>query len=159
MSESDGTYWEGATWVYQASIENSAGGASNQSYTLSLPVGSELELLYGELVNTDTSSRNATVELNSGANRLARLLNSIGVSAGFGIGFPVAGSAASGQGPAAGQRFIMTGPMRLIITLASVAASQGSACGLVCRIRGGVPTVVEAGEASAVITINIEEVL
>ncbi len=154
----DDAFWAGSLWVYQADITNGAGGAGDNSYTVTVGVGNELELLYGELFNGDTSARTVTVEIDDGTNRIAQLLN-VAADAAKRHGFPINDDISTGGGVVAGggRRFILAGAMRLIVTIAAVALSQDSALGLVCRIRGGAPTVVEAGASTPTININTEQ--
>ncbi len=150
----------GQTWVYHADIVNSAGGAADNSYTVSLAVGNEMEILYGEVLNGDTAGRVVTVLIDTGTagENLASLV-SITADAGSTQAFPHSDvSGVAGTHLSAGAPLLFSGGMRLVVTVAAVALSQDTAFGLVCRTRNAVPTVVEAGEASATITINEERV-
>ncbi len=152
-------YWDGALWVYQADITNDAMDIAAQSYTVVPGAGNEMEILYGELFNGDTSSRVADVTIDDGANELGRLL-ALTANAASRHGFSLLFTQTAAGGPAsAGPRYIIAGTTRLVANVASVAVSQDTAFGLVCWIRGGVPTVTEAATAGVpVISINTEQV-
>ncbi len=159
MTQSD-DYWEGALWVYHASITNDAMDVATHTYTITVGAGNELEILFGSVLQGDTSNRAVTVEITDGTNRLAVLIGST-VNAGVRAAFPTA-TPFIAAGPiliSAGTRIILGGAMELVVTIGAVAVSQDSALGLVCRIRGAVPTVVEAASAGTpVISIDTEQV-
>lgn len=150
-------YWDGALWIYQADITNGAGGAGDQTYTLTVGTGNELEVLYGEVFNGDTSARVVTVIIDDGTNQITQILN-LTAGAGARVAFPVSTTQGDSAGVAAGARLIVAGTMRIVVRVAAVALSQDSALGLACRIRGGVPSVVEAGASTPTININTEQV-
>ena len=151
------SYWNGRTWVYQADITNGGGGAGNHSYTVTVASGNELEVLYGELFNGDTSNRTGEVIIDDGTNQLSRFLSGT-INAAARWPFPIAdGQAAAGMSLGGG-RVIISGTMRLVATVASVAASENTAFAVVCRIRGGIPTVVEVGASTPTININTETI-
>ena len=153
----NGVWKAGRLFVYQADVTNGAGGAGNQSYTFTPGDGNELEILYGELLNGDTSTRVATLEIDDGTNHLAYLGNE-SVTAGSRMAFPTADPPGNDSTVSAGAPLLLSGTMRLIVLLASVAASQNSALGLVIRLRGGVPTITEAGASTPTINVNVERV-
>jgi len=136
---------------------NGAGGAGDNGYTVTVGLGSEIEVLYGELFNGDTSNRTAVVDISDGTNRLGTLINGT-LNAGARSTFPGANPFAAAGNPGTPTRIILSGAMVITATVLAVAASQDSALGLVCRIRGPVPTVVEAGASTPTITINTERV-
>ncbi len=149
-------YWGGGLWVYQASIVNGAGGAGVHSYTFTFGVGGEAEILYGEFFNGDTVGVALTVSIDDGTNELAELM-SVTADAASRHSFPHSDvSGVAGTHTSAGARLLLGGGMRLIGLSGSVAASQDTNFALVCRIRGGVPTVVEVGASTPTITINTE---
>ncbi len=151
-------YWDGGTWVYQASITNGAGGAGVQSYTVVPGRGNEMEVLYGEFFNGDTVGVVLTVSVDDGANELAELM-SVTADAASRHSFPHSDvSGVAGTHTSAGARIIVAGTMRLIALSASVAASQDTNLGLACRIRGSEPVVTEVGASTPTITINTEQV-
>ncbi len=154
-------YWTGANWMYHATVTNGAGGAGNQSYTLTPGTSNELEILYGVIFNGDSAGRVATVEIDTGTagETLAEIV-SVTADAGSSHSFPHSDvAAAGGTHLSAGPRIFLSGGMRLVATVAAVAASEDSAFGLVCRIRGPVPTVVEAGASTPTIVIDEERTI
>lgn len=158
MTVSDGSYWDGALWIYQADVTNGAGGAGVQSYTVTTVAGSEMELLYGEFFNGDTLGVVLTVTIDDGTNELIELM-SLTADAASRHSFPHSDTpAVGGTHLSSGSRIFLGGGMRIVGSTASVAASQDTAFALVCRIRGAVPTVVEAGASTPTINVNVERV-
>ena len=148
----------GAIWVYQADITNGAGGAGSHTYTLTPGVGNEIEILQGEVFNGDSSSRVISSLVDDGANRLYPIQNDLTIGAAGRYAMPVGESMAANRNSVGYSKYALAGTMRLVVTVASVAASQDSALGLVARIWGGVPDMVEAGASTPTININTERV-
>lgn len=156
MSESDGTYWEGATWVYHTTITNGAGGGGTIEFTIVPGAGTELEILYGEIINGDTVARTCKVHiLDDDDNRLG-IIQSKSVSAAVHLPFPTNGTADLAE--LGTTRLIVSREMKIYVAVESVAASQDATLALVCRIRGALPAVAEAGNSTPTITINKEQV-
>ncbi len=152
-------YWDGGTWVYQADITNDAMDAANQIYTITPGVGNEMEVLYGSLFNGDTSARNGNVRINDPSANLILHLANESVTAGAFIPVLSVGPSNTIDTHNYG-RVILSGAMRLVVTITAVAVSEDSALGLVCRIRGSLPLVIESASAGTpVISINTEQVL
>ena len=155
MTRDEG-YWDGATWVYEATLIN--GGTSGSIVALIVPgAGNEMELLYGTITNQDTSTRASVViiESDDGAN-LGLFLNSDNVGAGGTAMFPNT-NATIARLPG-GQRNLISGEMQLRVQLTSVAASQDFRVAVVCRIRGGVPTVTATVTSGGSETVRTEKV-
>jgi len=146
-------------WDYQADITNGAGGAGDNSYTITVPVGAVLEIEYGELFNGDTSNRTAVIEIRGdGGERLATLINGT-LNAAARSSFPSANIfAAAGNPLGTSARIFVSGGMDIVAAVLAVAASQDTAFGISCRIWGEVPTVVEAGASTPTINVNLEKV-
>ena len=148
-------YWDGAIWVYHSIVANeAAAGASTISWTVVPGTGNEMEVLYGRISNLDTAGRAVTVDIETDtAGELLSNLVQVTMNAGAGNGFPQAITAgAGGAAAASGTRYIVAGTMRLVGSVLSVADGEDAEFGLVCRVRGGVPTVTEAGAGTIVIT-------
>jgi len=131
---------------------------ATQTYTMTVGLGNELEVLYLEVFNGDTSARVIDVSIDDGTNVLWSLFRRAGTStaAAGSLPWPHTGASILEGGHT---RLMMSGVMRLVASVAAVAVSQDSALSLVCRIRGPVPTVVEAASAGTpVISINTERV-
>lgn len=153
-------YWDGALWVYHSTITGQAGqGAGDITWLIVPGGGSEMEILYGEVINGDTAARvaNVDIETDQAGERLARLVNT-SVSAAEWIDFPVTDENASSSVAQAGPRYIVAGTMRILVTVTTVAQAEDATLGIVCRIRGGVPTVTEDGAGTPVITDLTEQV-
>lgn len=151
MGENEG-YWEGATWVYHSRIANEVGqGASDITWLVIPGAGNEFEMLYFDLHNADTATRVATsvIETDTAGERVATFQTGINVTADGHFAGPFADT---DNATSAGVRFIVSGTMRLLFTLAAVADGQDAVLGLACRIRGGLPTVTEGGAGTIVIT-------
>lgn len=154
-------YWEGALWVYQATITSDGVDAGDQVYTITIGAGSELEILYGTIFNGDTAGRNVRVDIDDGTNRIGQLLFATSANAGASQSFPVGGAVegSAGNVSGSGARYIVAGTMRIVATVFAVAVNQDSAFAIACRIRGDAPTVVETMSAGTpTIVINTEQV-
>lgn len=148
-------YWDGALWVYHSHVTHQAGeGAGTIRWTTVPGAGNEMEILYGEIRNDDTVARTAKVVIDDGnAAQVLATLVEVGCDAAQNQGFPVSDApSAGGTQVSAGARFIIAGTMRIVAEVAAVADSQDASFGIVCRLRGGVPTVTE--EAVGVIVID-----
>ena len=145
-----------ALWIYQADITNGAGGAGDQTYTLTVGVGNELEVLYVRVLQGDPTSRLVLAQIDDGTNQGPRLIGGSTAQDTF-RQWPTAGSSAD-DGVLGSARLLMAGAMRLIVTIQAVALSENTACWIGCRIRSGVPTVVESGASTPTININSEAV-
>ncbi len=148
-------YWDGGTWVYQADITNDAMDIANQEYSIQPGAGNEMEILYGFIQNEDTSTRTIFIRIDDGAGNF--LLNyTISTAAGLRAHiFPTVDN----ENRPNMSRYVVSGTMRFIVSVLSVAVSQDSRFGIVCRIRGGAPTVTESASAGVpVININTEQV-
>lgn len=122
-----------------------------------------MQVLYGTLLNLDTVSRNGNVRIADGSGNvigalLGGVLDSVAISANDSVPIPGAAATSTTGQPQQG-RFIVGGSLEILATLASVADGQESDFSLVTRIRGRVPTVVEAGGGTPTVTINLETVL
>lgn len=148
-------YWDGANWVFEADITNDGSNSGNHVYTITVGAGNELEILYGNILNGDTSARTASAVIDDGSTTTA-FMESLSLGAGAQAGFPHANAAGTIEtGPT---RFIVAGTMRIVVTVASVATSQDTALAIACRIRGGIPTVVLTSPTDAVEVVNTNRV-
>lgn len=153
-------FWSGALWVYSADIENGAGGGGNIFITLTPGAGNELELLYGMLSNQDTAGRAGEMELRDADDNLLAHLFEEGatITNGNEVSIPGIDEITASDNAALPNRIFLAGDMDFLMNLVSVAASENVVFGLCCRIRGGLPTVVESGNSTPTITINMEQV-
>ena len=151
------SWMAGSLWEYQADITNGAGGAGDHSYTVTPGVGNELWILYGEVLNGDTATRTVTMAIDTGADQLYDFSNEA-LGAGVRAPFPGRGASTVPRHHNANY-YMLAGAMRFIVTIAAVALSQNTALGLVARIKGGAPTVAEAGASTPTININTEQVI
>lgn len=160
MSDEEGSWWDGETWVYFADVENDGVNSGNHQYQVIIPVGSEMQVLYGMFKNTDTAARTLTIEIYdaSATYLLARIISS-SLNAGALSAFPYLGAVfgAGGNNLHQPQRLIISGGMVLHIKLASIAVSEGSQLSLVCRIRGAKPVVTITSPTDAVETVRVNE--
>lgn len=152
-------YWEGRLFVYHATVTNGAGGDGDISFLTVPGQGNELEILYGHLHNGDTVGRTGTidVETDTGGQLVARLMPSVAFAAAARRFFP--SSELSGDNLAAtAKRWIISGTQRMNATIAAVGASDDVTFAFAARLRGGMPTITEAGASTPTITINEERV-
>lgn len=152
-------YWEGATWVYYANITNDGSNSGSHIYVVVPGAGNEMEVLYGEVDNDDTSTRSVfgTIEDDSG-NLLYRIIpDAMAATAGTAISFPVTDEVGADAGGAS-RRLFVSGTMALRFTVGAVAVSQDTAFAIVCRIRGSVPTVTLISPTNAVEVVDTNRV-
>lgn len=158
MSDAEGSYWDGQLWEYRGDVENDAAGASAITFTITIPVGSEAEILYGLVINQDVAGRTTNAQiLESGGGLMADIFPELSLAAG--ARRPILALAVQNSGVGNMQRTIVGGGMTILVTVAAVALSQDAVFAVVMRIRGSVPTVVEAGGGTPVITIDTERTL
>lgn len=148
-------YWDGATWAYQAEIVNAA-AAGNHTYDISSGEGSEFEIIGGQLLQGDTVSRTAHIRIDDGTTTIIDIFPSTSTAAGTLIKFP--STLANDARILVARPWIVSGTLRLIATVESVGANDDSTLGLICRIRGSVPTATETGGAGATVNNNVERV-
>ena len=149
-------YWDGATWVYEATLLNGA-GAGTILAVIASSAGEEMELLYGMLQNQDTSTRNASVviEDDSGEN-LVFFLNADAITAGGTASFPTTEeNIVRGAG---GQRYFISGTQQLNVTIVSVGGSQDMRVAVAMRIRSAVPTVTATVSSGGSETVRSERI-
>lgn len=149
-------YWDGALWVFQGTVLTDGSNSGTASLRVDPGVGNEFEVLYGHIRHSDASSRSVQVIVRDASdNEVAFLLNTSGTANVF--GFPQSGSGA-GIGSAGGSRYIVAGTMDLFLSVGSMSVSDTATFGVVCRIRGGVPTAALAGPTGSTDTINTDRV-
>ncbi len=153
-------YWDGATWVYQTDITSDAMDAANHTYIIVPGAGNEIEILYGYLFNGDISARAGSVRIDDGGNRLGSLIDDANnLAAGARRYFPVAANDSDDKPSGPSGRIFLSGTMRVFARVDAVSVTEDSAFSIVCRIRGGIPTVTEGASAGVpVISINKEQV-
>ena len=148
----------GATYVFQGTILNGGVTLGDHTYAIATQAGSELMLMYGDILNGDAAGRAGSVDVDDGTNILAKLLgNAQTIGAGARRGFPVSGTVGDNQAPSPLLGFI-SGGMRILATVSSVAISQDTAFAIVARIRGREPTVTLTGPAGSTATTNTNRV-
>ncbi len=120
-----------------------------------------MQILYGQLVNGDTSTRTADIRIDdaAGGDIVTTLVRVSTAAAGF-QAFPqnYSPAAAGTNAGGGGGRFILAGAMSLHADVDAVGAGQDATFSVAARIRGAVPTVTEAGNSTPTITINTEQV-
>lgn len=152
-------YWSGGTWIYHVQITNGAGGSGTVSVTVVPGDGNEFDVLYGGIINGDSTNRTLRAEIldESGGNTLGRLAR-LSAGAGTALSFPATDEQANDNSSGAGARYTVSGSMAFLMTGAAIAASQDLTFGVACRIRGGIPTATEVGQSTPTITVNTEVV-
>lgn len=145
-------------FVFQGTVVNGAGGAGDQSLTVTAAAGSRVEIVSFEIINQDTAARATTLTQDDGSgNILLHVLQSAGsLAAAASLMFPQLGSVAGTSGNQGNpQRVMIAGTARLIATVAAVAASQDSAYSFVALVWGGAPTCTLAGASTPTLTTNV----
>ena len=148
----------GATYVFQGTIVNGGVTSGDHTYTIATQAGSELMIMYGDVLNGDAAGRAGRVDVDDGTNILAKILgNAQTIGAGARRGFPVSGTVGDNQAPSPLIGFV-SGGMRVIAVVSGIAVSEDTAFALVARIRGREPTVTVAGPAGSTATTNTNRV-
>ncbi len=154
-------YWEGATWIYRATITNDGTNSGTHTYSVVPGAGNEFELVAGVLFNGDTTGRVVTGMIAAPAgdvlNRLIERNDSLG--AGAEQGFPSAPIVGDNAPGAAGPRYIVAGTMILRCSVAAVAINQDTAFGVTIRFRGATPVPALTSPTDAVEVVVINQVL
>ncbi len=157
MSNIRYTWPMGNVWVYHADIVNDNTNSGNHIYSVVPGDGNAMEILYGSLLNGDTSTRTGNVWIQdaAGGNQITRLLNET-LGAGALRSFPTIGIGDAVE--AQGGRFFVYGNMALRGEVLAVATDQDSAFALAALVRGALPTVTLTSPTSAVETVNTNAV-
>ena len=152
-------YWEGATWVYHASITNNGSNSGNHDYVIVPGAGNEFQILTGTIFNGDTSSRSVEGRIRDDGQRTLGYVieRDATVAAADQRAFPSTQSLGDG-GPAQTSRFIVSGTMEVFLQVRLIAVNQDSQIGLVARIRGGLPTVTLTSPTGATEVVNTNRV-
>lgn len=155
-------YWDGALYVFQADIVNNGANSGNHIYAVTSGVGSEMELLYGNVFNGDGSNRTITgvIQDDGGEDLGFPIPSGHTLNAGNNYSFPATDApAATHTAFSAGVRPIFGGGMLLRVQVSSIAVSQDTEFALVLRIRGAIPTVTMTSPTGATETINTNKVM
>lgn len=156
MTAEPGSYWDGATWVYRATITNDGSNSGNHIYNISPGEGNEMEFLYGTVLNGDTATRTIHIEIDDGSDDQVMVNYTISTAAG--IRAHVFPTVANENRPNM-TRYILSGPMRLRLSVLALATSENSEIGIACRIRGNVPTVTLTSPTDAVEVVSTNRVM
>ncbi len=157
MSNIRYTWPMGNLWVYHADIVNDASNSGDHRYSVVPGDGEAMEILYGGILNGDSSSRTGNVWIRDAltGNDLTRLMNETLGAAAF-RSFPTVGAGDSVE--AQGGRFLVYGNMALVGEVLAVAVSQDSAFALAALVRGALPTVTLVSPTDATETVNTNAV-
>lgn len=151
-------YWDGATFVYRATVINGGGGGGDTSVTLEPGTGNEFDLTAGTIAHNDAtaSTINALIR-DEDDNTQVPLIALASVAQNSLLNFPHVGAvpATGGNGPGQ-RRYIISGTMDLFVNAVAMDASEGSTHTLFGRIRGSVPAMTESGNSTPTITITTE---
>ncbi len=154
-------HWEGATWVFHADITNDGTNSGDHVYAVVPGGGNEMEILYGRVLNGDTSSRTIIVEIGSDSTPseiLALMVPTTSITAGSTIPFPTTDEFSNSSAVQGVSRWLIAGTMALFVQVAAVAINQDTAFSVVGRVRGGVPTATLTSPTDAVETVNVNQV-
>lgn len=150
-------YWDGALWAYHADITNDGSNSGNHLYSLVPGAGNELEFLQGTLFNGDAVGRTGLAIIHDAAGgNVLHTLRSVSIAATDFLDLPNLSSGSNASGMS--NRIFVAGTMDLLFQVNAMAVSKESRCGIVCRIRGGLPTVTLTSPADAVEVVNMNQV-
>lgn len=146
-----------ALWIYQADITNGAGGAGTHTYAFTVPAGGTVQILYGQILNGDTSNRAAVATiLDPSSGSLYEVIDSATLNAGTRTNFPTAEIFNSAGNGGAAQKLLLGSNMIFQVQVVDVAASENTALGLAMKIWGPVPSAAETGASTPTINVNTE---
>ena len=140
-------------YMFYGTVVNGAGGAGTNSYTVQPGEGNILEIIDGAIENGDTSTRAVTARIDTGTNTEligGGIIQSENLAAGNFMGLWRALSGPTVPAPTGRQ--VLGGLMRLIVTIASVAASEDTAFGFYAWLYGAEPTITLAGASTPTTT-------
>ncbi len=147
-------YWDGALWVYNAQILRDGSTSGTDIIEITPGDGNEMELLYGQVTHNEGTGRQARITIEnslSDDDRLTHLADAA-INNTY-ILFP---RDAAGVGYT---RLIIAGEQVLKLTIESLAINITSKYSVVCRIRGGIPTVAVTKPADSTLTTNTNKVM
>ncbi len=147
----------GATWVLAADIVNDGSNSGDHAYAISPGAGAEVYILDGFIINEDAAGRNVTVRVTDGTNIVGGSIPEA-QSLGAGTRMPIYPNISSLSVGGHGQMHL-SGVMVCEVRIASIAVSQDTTVGLVCKIRGREPTLSLASPTDATETISTAGVL
>lgn len=151
---------QGALFTFQGTVVNGAGGAGDNTLTVTAAAGARVKLLTFRIVNNDTAARVSSLVVDDGTNLLHLLGFNSALGAANNQAFPSVATtdAASFAGNGAEPGIWIAGSNRLVGTLAAVAASQDSAWAMTCLVWGAAPTCTLAGASTPTLTTNTSRV-
>lgn len=142
-------------FTFQGEVVNGAGGAGDQSLTVTPAAGSRVLILYGRMANLDTAARNLTWLVDDGTNIIMDFYNATATNAAAVQRIPLTGAAPAVGGTGVFNPQIWLGPgERLVGTLAAVAASENSTWAIQALVWGAAPTFTLAGASTPTLTTN-----
>lgn len=150
----------GKVFTFQGEVANGAGGAGDQSATVTGGAGGRYELLSARVTNGDTANRTCHIFEDEGTGTaLADLwfntLNAAGIA---NVPSTAAGTAAGSLLNAVVRMVIAGATSRFIATVLAVAASENSIYALKLLFYGPPPTVTLAGASTPTLTTNVSRV-
>lgn len=151
----------GDLFVYRATVINGGGGGGDCSVILVPGAGNEFELYYGTISHNDATASDVDVHLRDEDGNVQSFLYDVDAVVQNAVcQFPPAPGSAGTAGNAAdapaATRFLLAGTMDLYIAALAIDAAEGITVTIVGRVRGGMPTVTEAGNSTPTITITTE---
>lgn len=151
-------YWEGGTLEYHSTIDNGGGGGGTVAVEITPGAGNEFEVIGVRVVNTGVGAESVLIRVStdSSAEVLMELVSGSTAAASF-RQWPH-GTVIADDNAMAGGRLIVSGEMILRMAVAAADAGQGGEFALIARLRGGMPTITEAGNSTPTITINKEQI-
>lgn len=147
-------------WIFQGTVASDATvGTHVCTLTVTPGAGNQAELLYGQMILTGAAGLVATVAIQyTGGFTITNLISDTAAKT---YNFPFAPTG-SGVPVAAGQRFIFSGAMSLVLTAttSTVSSTQTFACALRLKSAAGLPTATLADNTGTpVLTTNASGVV
>lgn len=137
---------DGATWVFQGTVaEDATAGTHVSSLTITPGAGNEFTLLYARFKAGAGAANLFSVIIDDGTNTLADLVQpNFSLSSSQVVSLPFTGVVAGQKEMNVVSPIIISGAMRLIMSVSTATISLTHTFAVVCRIKGAMPTATLA---------------
>ena len=135
----------GRTYVFQGTVlEDATGGTHIASLTMAPGAGNEVQLLYGQVIEGNTTTAQTTaIFIDDGTNVLGQFIFAGSTAASVIHNIPIsatAGAANANNGTGMFQPFLVSGAMRFVMRVTTAAVSITHTFSIVLRVWGDSPT-------------------
>lgn len=163
MSAESETWPAGLTWAFQGTVaEDATAGTHICTLTVTPGAGNEMSVTFWQITDGNTATAQTLLaSVDDGTNELARLSgNTSHTVANQTLAGPsFTSETGTTNTPSAAPVVVVSGTMRLKLSVTTTAVSVTQTFALVCRLRGGLPTATLLDTiGTSVNTINTNQV-